>query len=95
LRPAELARLLQVSREAVRRWFGGAPIAAERWEDIDRLDRILRRLTGYFKPEVLPALVRRKIPGVGYNSPLDLMQTRREEDLFDFYDAVLGRGVTQ
>ncbi len=95
LRPAELARLLEVSREAVRRWFDGAPIAPERWSDIDRLERIVRRLVSYFKAESLPALIRRTIPGLNNKTPLELINAGREDDLFTVYDAIFDRRVTQ
>ncbi|MHB8572612.1 MAG: hypothetical protein ACYDAY_06605 [Candidatus Dormibacteria bacterium] len=95
LRAAELARLLQVSREGLRRWFDGAPIAPERWADIDRLERLVHMLSGYFRPEVLPSLIRRKVPGLGNRSPMELIHAGREDELAAFYNAVFDRGVTQ
>jgi hypothetical protein len=95
LRPAELARVLGVSREAIRRWFDSAPIAPERWSAIDQLERTVRRLVGYFRAEALPALIRRKIPGLGEKTPLELMYAGREDELLTFYERIFDRGVTQ
>ena len=95
LRPAELAGLLRVSREAVRRWFEGASIAADRWPSIDRLERIRERLTEYFRAETLPAIIRREIPGLGNRTALELIQADREDELLAFYHAIFRRRVTQ
>jgi hypothetical protein len=95
IRPAELARLLQVSREAVRQWFDGAPISPDRWSDIDRLDRLVQGLLSYFKIEALPAIVRRKIPGLEQRTPLEMIRMGREQELLNFYAAVFTHGVTQ
>jgi hypothetical protein len=95
LRTTELARLLKVSREAIRLWFEGAPIAPERWPEIDRLTEITHRLLGYFRAESLPAQIRRQIPGIEYMTPLELVSSRRERDLLQFYEAIFDRQVTQ
>lgn len=94
LRPAELARLLQVTREAVRRWHDGAPVAPERWADIDRLERVVGGLATYYKVEALPAVVRRKVPGLGQKTPLELIQAGREVELMNFLNSIYARGVT-
>jgi hypothetical protein len=95
LRTSELARILQVSGEAIRQWFDGASISPDRWADIDRLDRIAKTLLSFFKAESLPSVVRRKAPGLNHRSPLDLLVSGRDDELISAYETLFKRGVTQ
>lgn len=94
VRPSELARLLGVSREAIRRWFDGAPIASDRWDDIDRLERLVRQLANYFRQE-LPALVRRRVPGLSDRTPLEMMYSGRGDEVVRFYHRIFETDLTQ
>jgi hypothetical protein len=93
VRAAELARLLGVSREAIRRWFNGQPIASDRWDDIDRLERTVHQLAMYFR-EDLPALVRRRVPGLGGRTALDMMFAGRGDEVLGFYRRIFETDLT-
>jgi hypothetical protein len=85
LRPAELARLVGVSREALRQWQAGAPIAQERWPDIDVLLATIQKLSAYVKPDALPSVIRRKAPSLGHQSALEWLSGHRYEELLAKY----------
>jgi len=85
---SELANLLHVSREAVRKWDRGDPISSERWEGIDRLFSDIEKLQEYIKPENLPAVVRRRIPALHNQTPLDLLASRRSDELLSLYEGL-------
>ncbi len=91
---ADLARLLRVSREAVRQWESGSAISEDRWAAIDSAYQTMGHLLKYFKPERLPAVLRRPIPALENRSPWDLILMGREQELLRFYDNVLTYGVT-
>jgi DNA-binding transcriptional regulator YiaG len=94
IRSAELARLLRVSREAIRKWDNGEPIAAERWADIDKLNATTDALTRFIKPEHLPPVVRRTVPALDNSTPLDWLAARRYDDLVSFYERIFSYGST-
>jgi transcriptional regulator with XRE-family HTH domain len=92
---AEVARLLGVSREAVRQWEAGAAISEDRWPSIDRLFETCRRLSTYFKIESLPSVVRRSVPALGNQSPLEWLIMQKQDELLAVYERAFGFGVTQ
>jgi transcriptional regulator with XRE-family HTH domain len=79
LRPAELARLLNVTREGLRQWQSGAGIAPDRRPAIDELFEIAEWLGLHIKPNVVPSFIRRQIPVLNNQTPLDWLTTRRRE----------------
>jgi DNA-binding transcriptional regulator YiaG len=83
---SELAALLHVSREAVRKWDRGDSISSERWEGIDQLYSDVEKLQEYIKPESLPVVVRRKIPALSNRTPLDLLASQRTNELLSLYE---------
>lgn len=85
---SELATLLHVSREAVRKWDRGGSISSERWESIDQLYSDVERLHEYIKPENLPAVVRRKIPALNNQTPLGLLASYRANELLALYEGL-------
>jgi DNA-binding transcriptional regulator YiaG len=91
---AELGRLLRVSREAIRKWERGDPIAADRWPDIDRLLEAVQMLLRYFKPEYLPSVVRRPIPDLNNDTPIDYLASRRFDELAAYFDEKFSFGTT-
>lgn len=91
---AELARLLRVSREAVRKWEHGETIAPERWQDIDRLLQAVDMLLKYFLPEGLPSVIRRPVPALNNDSPFEWLVSRRYDELEAFFDEKFGYGTT-
>jgi transcriptional regulator with XRE-family HTH domain len=86
LRPSELARVLGVSREGLRQWLSGAPISAERLPDIDDLYQLAIWFTNHIKLEALPAFVRRQIPALNYQSPLDWLAGKRHAELREVFE---------
>jgi transcriptional regulator with XRE-family HTH domain len=91
---AELARLLRVSREAIRKWEHGDPIAPDRWPDIDRLLEAAQTLLGYFKPEYVPSVIRRPVPDLNNDTPLDYLASRRFDELAAYFDEKFHFGTT-
>lgn len=85
---SELANLLRVSREAIRKWDRGDSISAERWADIDQLFSNIEKLQEYINPEKLPAVVRRPIPALQNQTPLDLLASRRSNELLALYEGL-------
>jgi len=91
---AELARLLRVSREAIRKWEHGDTIAPERWQDIDSLLEAVEMLLRYFQPEHLPSVIRRSIPALNNDAPIDWLASRRFDELAAFFDEKFNYGTT-
>ncbi len=91
---AELARLLRVSREAIRKWERGDTMAPERWPDIDGLLEAVEMLLRYFKPEHLPSVVRRPIPALNNDAPIEWLASRRFDELATFFDEKFNYGTT-
>src|SRR6266568_3559308 len=91
---AELARLLRVSREAIRKWEHGDTIAPERWPDIDRLLEAVEMLLRYFQPEHLPSVIRRPIPALNNDTPIDWLASRRFDELAAFFAEKFNYGTT-
>jgi hypothetical protein len=77
LRPSELARIIDVSREGLRQWQSGASIASERRPEIDQLYDLALWLAQHIKPQALPSFVRRRIPAIGDQTPIDWFASRR------------------
>lgn len=94
IRPAELARLLRVSREAIRKWDNGEAISPERWADIDKLNATTDTLTRFIRPEHLPAVARRPVPALDNATPLDWLAARRYDELISFYERTFSYGST-
>jgi hypothetical protein len=88
LRPTELARLIGVSREGLRKWSMGSPIAPERWPDIDRLYATVSRLLSFFKEEALPSIVRRPSTALQNQTALDWLMSRQHEQLLAAYERI-------
>jgi DNA-binding XRE family transcriptional regulator len=92
---AELARLLGVSREAVRQWELGAPVGEDRWPLVDRLFETSRRLTEYFKLEALPSVVRRRSQTLNNQSPMDWLFMQRHDELVAAYERLFTYAATE
>ncbi len=85
LRISDLAKLVGVTREAIRRWGTGAPISEEHWGQIDRLFSVVGQIQRYFRPESVPGQVRRKIPAFDGLTALQLIAAGREAELLARY----------
>jgi DNA-binding transcriptional regulator YiaG len=95
LRVSELAKLLGVTREAIRQWYAGARISPDRWGDIDRLNGLVAELQRYFRPEALPGQIRRKIPAFDGMTGLQVIQAGRDAELLIRYRRVFEGDITQ
>jgi hypothetical protein len=95
LRVSELAKLLGVTREAVRQWNAGAGISPDRWGEIDRLHDLVTQLQRYFRPEALPGQVRRKLRAFDGMTGLELIATGREAELLLRYRRIFEGDITQ
>jgi len=91
---SELARLLGVSREAIRKWDNGESISSERWSDIDELYSNVDKLLTYIKPEGLPVVVRRQIPALSNQTPLQLLASQRSAELLALYERLTSYQTT-
>jgi hypothetical protein len=95
LRISELAKLLGVTREAIRQWNSGAGISEDRWGQIDRLNGIVTQLQRYFRPETVPGQVRRKIPALNGMTALQLIEAGRDAELLGRYKRFFEGEITQ
>lgn len=95
LRISELAKLLGVTREAIRQWNAGAGISEDRWGEIDRLYGIVTQLQRYFRPESVRGQVRRKIPAFNGMTALQLIEARRDAELLGRYRRFFESDITQ
>jgi hypothetical protein len=86
LRPTEMARLLDVSREGLRKWELGAPIADERLADLDDLYDFSIGLMSHIRPEAIGAFIHRRIPALANQRPLDWLVSRRLQELRAVYE---------
>lgn len=93
LSPSELARLLDVSREGLRRWLAGAPISTDRWEKIDALSDTVEQMIQYVKLDRLPSVVRRESEALDGSSPLNWLVAGRYRDLLNTYKRALSYQV--
>jgi AraC-like DNA-binding protein len=95
LSPSELARLLDVTREGLRRWLAGKPIASDRWQTIDALSDAVEQLTHYVNVDRLPSVVRRESAALDGSTPLNWLVAGRYRDLLQIFKRVFSYQVTQ
>jgi hypothetical protein len=93
LSPSELARLLDVSREGLRRWLAGSPISTDRWQMIDALSDAVEQMTKYVNLDRLPSVVRRESEALDGSSPLNWLVAGRYRDLLNTYKRALSYQV--
>jgi len=86
LKPNEMTRLLGVSHEGLRKWGRGGSIAEERLPDIDDLYDFSLWLSSHVKPEAVHAFVRRRIPALSNERPIDWLMTKRLGELRAIYE---------
>ncbi|MEX0953517.1 MAG: hypothetical protein WDZ26_06775 [Nitriliruptoraceae bacterium] len=89
----ELGELFGVSRQAVSKWIVGG-IPAERTEQVADVSAITDLLERHLKRDRIAAVVRRRAPGLGGASLIDLVGAGRSRDalrltreMFTFTDA--------
>jgi hypothetical protein len=86
LRPSEMARLLNVSHEGLRKWSRGAPIADERLPRIDELYDFSTWISSRIKPESIAAFMHRRTPALGSQTPIDWLVSGRLHELRSIYE---------
>lgn len=76
---AELGALFGVTRQAVSKWMEhGVP--GDRVEQVADVEAITDLLERYVKPDRIPAVVRRRAPGLGDHSLIELVSSGRSSD---------------
>jgi hypothetical protein len=95
LRPAELARILNVSREGLRQWQAGASLAPERKPEIDKLFDLTLWLATHINPEALPSFARRHIPALGGQTPIEWFASRRFTEFRRIFERGFSLEVTE
>ncbi len=85
LKPTEMTRVLNVSHEGLRKWARGGSISEERLADIDDLYDFSLWLSSHIKPDAIPAFMRRRIPALSNQRPIDWLMTRRSQELRAVY----------
>lgn len=70
---AGAARIFGVSRQAFAKWLASGP-PADRVDDVAAVDDITSLLDRYVKRERIPAVVRRRAPGYGDRSILEIVE---------------------
>jgi len=95
LRPGEMTQLMDVSREGLRKWNAGFAIAPERSIRIDDLYDLAIWLATHIRPEALPAFMRRQIPALGGQTPLDWLRSRRWAELRGIYERAFSLEVSR
>ena len=86
LKPSEMTRLLNVSHEGLRKWSRGGSIADQRLADIDDLYDFALWISSHIKPENVPAFLRRRIPALANQRPIDWLMARRIQELRAVYE---------
>ena len=89
LNQVELARLLRVEPQAIRKWIRGGGATPENRAALDIQLETLRRLESHFKPGLLPAILRRPDRGVRGRRPIDLVIEGKAEDFADYVERVI------
>jgi len=85
----ELAKLLRVAPQAIRKWQRGGGATPENRAAIDvHLDE-LRRLESYFAPGRLPSILRRKDRGLNGRRPVELVIAGKADHFADYVERVI------
>ncbi|MBI4279372.1 MAG: hypothetical protein HY660_13040 [Armatimonadetes bacterium] len=84
----ELARLLEVTPEATRKWVRGGGISPDARGLIDLHLALLERLETYVRPGLLPAILRRPARGLGGRRPAELLLEGQGETIAEYLEAL-------
>ena len=88
LRLGEMTQLLEVSPQGMRKWHAGGSMAPERSTRVDDLYNLAIWLASHIRPEALPAFMRRDIPALGGQTPLEWLRSRRWHELRRVYERI-------
>ncbi|MGQ0551345.1 MAG: hypothetical protein ACT4PY_16920 [Armatimonadota bacterium] len=82
----ELARLLDVTAESIRKWVRGGGISPDVRGVIDLNVALLNQLETYVRPGLLPAVLRRPARGLDGRRPLELLFSREGESIVQYLE---------
>lgn len=89
LSQVELAKLLHVEPQAIRKWQRGGGTTPENRAAIDvHLDE-LRQLESYFQPGLLPSILRRPDRGLKGRRPIELVIAGKASQFADYVESVI------
>lgn len=89
LSQVELAKLLHVEPQAVRKWFSGGGATPENRAAIDMQLETLRRLESHFKPGLLPSILRRPDRGLEGRRPIEFVIEGKGDQFADYVEDVI------
>ena len=89
LTQVELAELLHVEPQAIRKWLRGGGATPENRAAIDVHLEELRRLESHFKPGLLPSILRRPDRGLKGRRPIKLVVTGKANQFADYVERVI------
>jgi len=95
LRSGEMTQLLDVSREGLRKWQSGSPMAPERSTRIDELFNLATWFESHVRPDAIPAFIRRPIPALDGDTPLDWLRGRRWRELRSVYERIFSLEISR
>jgi len=85
----ELATLLHVAPQAIRKWQRGGGATPENRAAIDAHLEELRRLESHFGPGLLPSILRRKDRGLNGRRPVELIIAGKANQFADYVERVI------
>lgn len=86
----QLGRMLGVTGETVRRWSQGShPVPSDRLGQLAAAQAALDRLLSIFRPEALPAVIRRKVELFDGKTALDWILRGRINEVADRHESTL------
>ncbi|GEM_PF-5415662 len=90
----DLAKLLRITRAAIHKWTQGKGVSLELRARIDEWLAVLTRLESYWRPGLLPSILRRHGRGLGGKRPLDVMLHGGVDRVLEYFDALTDYGAT-
>lgn len=89
LSQVELAKMLRVRPQAIRKWQGGGGATPENRAAIDTQLEQLRRLESHFRPGLLPSILRRPAGDLKGRRPIDLVIAGKANQFADYVERVI------
>ncbi len=90
----ELRTLLHVSRTSIQKWLAGGGISRDVQARIDEHLGQLARMESYWRPGLLPSIVRRPGRGLKGKTPLGLILKGKSDAVIEYFDALTDYGAT-
>jgi len=89
LNQVELAKLLRVRPQAIRKWQAGGGATPENRAAIDVQLEHLRRLESHFRPGLLPSILRRPAGDLHGRRPIDLVIAGKADQFADYVERII------